>query len=167
MVGIAGEARAQAVYVPNQWEDRPNTEIAGTIGLTSIFGPGPAGVRVTRRVTPWVDIEAGADRQREWWVGPPNRLITAGVRLSMPFELRSRRPHSIAEGPGSLFVTLGAARAMGMAWRVSPMISVGAQSPWAAKVLALRCEYQRFTRGRVPHYDQSRLMLSAVVGLRL
>jgi hypothetical protein len=36
LLGIAGEARAQAVYVPNQWEDRDQSRLmlSAVIGLT-------------------------------------------------------------------------------------------------------------------------------------
>jgi hypothetical protein len=166
MVGLAGAARAQAVYVPNYWEDRPKLEIAGTFGLASLFGSGPAGVRVTRRLSPWVSLEVGADRQEQWNLGPAYRLLNGSVRLSAPFEPR-RGPASITEGPGSVFVTLGVARASGLPWQVSPMIGLGIQSPYVGEVLALRFEYQRFTQGVVPHHDRSRLMLSAVLGLKI
>jgi hypothetical protein len=166
-LAFGGTARAQAVYVPNQWEDRPNLEFAATVGLASFFDSGPVGARVGRRLTPWVDVEAGADRQQHGNIGPPYRMLTGAVRLSVPLEPRPRGPYSIFEGPASLFVTLGGARASGLPWRVSPMLGVGVQTPWAAGVVAFRFEYQRFTEGRVHHHDASRLMLSGVVGLKL
>jgi hypothetical protein len=169
VLSLAGPASAQAVYVPNQWEDRPNTEIGGTLSVVTIFGPGPAGVRVTRRMGPWVSAEVSADRQREPNVGlgtPAHRLLIGAVRVSAPFDPR-RGPNSITEGPGSVFLSVGAARARGLPWRVSPMVSLGLQSAYVGERLAVRVEYQRFTRAAGLHRDRARLMISAVLGLTL
>jgi hypothetical protein len=168
LVGLAGRAEAQAVYVPNQWEDRPRTEIGATVTLVSPPGTnaGAIGLRVTQRINPWVSVEVGADRRERQRYGPSPSVLAAAVRLSIPFEPRRRSPHSITDGPGSVFVTLGAARALDLPWRTSPVVGLGVQSPYAGEVLAIRFEYQRFTRGYTPDLIHRRLMMSAVVGLK-
>jgi hypothetical protein len=163
-LALGGTARAQAVYVPNQWEDRPKTEIAGTLNVLSIFGPGEVGARVTRRLNPWVSLEFATDHQNEGIFGPDHRLFIGAVRIAAPFEPR-RRPSSITEGPASVFATLGAARAIGLPWRVSPMFGFGVQSAYVGERVAVRFEIQRFTRGPVSQGSYARLMVSAVVGL--
>ena len=168
LLGLAGRVEAQAVYVPNQWEERPKTEVGATVTLASVTGTnaGAIGLRITQRINPWVSVEVGADRRERQRYGPTPSVLVAAVRFSMPLEPRRRGPHSITDGPGSLFVTIGAARALDLAWRASPMVGLGIQSPYAADVLALRFEYQRFTRGYTPDLIHRRLMMSAVVGLK-
>ena len=155
------------MYVPNQWEDRPKTEIGATLTMVSVPGTnaGAIGLRVTQRINPWVSVEVGADRREQRRYAPTPVVLAAVLRLSMPFEPRRRGGSSMTDGPGSLFVTLGVARALDLPWRTSPVVGVGIQSPYAAEVLAIRFEYQRFTRGYTPDLIHRRLMVSAVVGL--
>ena len=155
MVGLAGDVGAQ-VTLTSQGDDVPVVEIGGTMSVFNLFAPGPYGVRVTRNLNSFVALEAGADRQWEPSGTPAHRLFTGAARVSVP-TMTDRRARP--------FATLGVARAIGLDWRVSPMIGAGLQSNWEGGVVAMRFEWQAFLRAHYGEADRMRLMVTLAFGI--
>jgi hypothetical protein len=141
---FGGVAEAQPPVQIQFGPSTPSMEFGAHTNFLEFFGDASRtiGGRFAKRHTEWLVSEFAYDRTSWKYEHRDTRLLILSARFQAPTPAAGKRP----------FISLGVARADGLSFEWSPMISAGAQAEAANGILAFRAEVQYFTRGRAPSF---------------
>lgn len=158
-LAVTGVADAQTPVQIQLGPSTPSLEFGAHIHILEMFGDASRtfGGRFAKRHTDWLVSELAYDKTSLKYEGRETRLLVAAVRLQDPHPRLGKRG----------FFAFGVAKADGLSYSWSPMVSAGAHHETPDGVGAIRIELQYFTRGRnySSGFEQMRLLMGIRIGI--
>lgn len=165
---IGGVAQAQSPVQVQVSSSAPRIEFGAHINFVDLWGDASRtrGGRFAKRHADWLVSELTYDKTSWKYESRATRLLIADLRLQSPTSRGGRRP----------FVSVGVARASGMSFEWSPVVSPGWQYETPGGTGVFRVELQLFSRGRTQPpahatststgtYDRARILLGVAIGI--
>jgi len=159
ILAIGGVAQAQPAVQIQFGPSTPRMEFGTHVNVMELFGDASRtiGGRFAKRHADWMVSEFAFDRTAWKYEARTSRVLVASMRFQSPTTRIGRRP----------FISLGVARAGGMSFAWSPVLSSGVQHENPGGIAVFRAEVQLLVRGRsgIAGFERGRFLLGVAVGV--